>query len=292
MEDYSAYIPKNEEGKTTLQGLFFNNPSNTAKELYLYPLWGAEYEVNYTYHIDRHYMNSYILFLIEKGKLYFTFDNNQRFTASENSIVLMDCRKRNQYHAESNCRFMFFHFNGVQVQTLYDYLTQNQQHLFTSTNHLTNLFIQLMNLLSKNEFTGNDLHYSELLYEILINMTATDITELDRSILHQTPEIIKRAIAYLDTHYNDSVTIEELCRKLNISATRLSKEFKTYTSTSIHHYLMLVRLSHAQQLLTSRPDLSISEIAPMCGFHDSSHLNKTFDKEIEMTPSKFRKLCF
>lgn len=293
MEDYSAYIPENEKGIQPLQGIYFNNPSNTAKELYYYPMWGAEYRVTYPYVVDRQYMNAFLLFWIEEGELSFTFNDRQDFIAKKDSLVLLDCKKRNHYYTNTSSKFMFFHFNGPQVQLLYNYITQNDQNSFEMVASNKTLFIQLLNTLQTQNYSNRDIVNSELLYEILINLTSNISSgQFDQSGLHQSPQLVKDTINYLETHYAETVTIQTLCHQLNVSSALLSKTFRANTNNSIHHYLISTRLSHAQQLLTNYPDISIAEVASKCGFHDASHLNKVFRSEIDMSPSEFRRMCF
>ncbi|KRK97476.1 hypothetical protein FD04_GL001504 [Secundilactobacillus odoratitofui DSM 19909 = JCM 15043] len=293
MEDYSEYIPDNEKGIQPLQGIYFNNPSNIAKELYYYPMWGAEYQVTYPYVVDRQYMNAFILFWVEEGELSFTFNDRQDFVAKKDSLIILDCKKRNHYYTNSSSKFMFFHFNGPQIQLLYDYITKNNQNSFEMSASNKTLFIQLLNTLQTKNYANRDIVNSELLYKILINLTSNiPSNQFDRSGLHQSPQLVKDALNYLDTHYAETVTIQTLCHHLGVSSALLSRTFRANTNNSIHHYLTSTRLSHAQQLLTRYPDISIAEVALKCGFHDASHLNKIFRADIGMSPSEFRRMCF
>ncbi len=289
MEDLSEYIPKHESGKRELQGLFFNNPSNLAKKLYYYPLWGGEYYVEYPYRVDRKYMNSFILFWIEEGSLTFKFDQESEFTASEDSLVLLDCKRRNVYFAKKFCRFIFFHFNGCQVQQLYDYISRYSENCFKIVPKLKVLCTRLLNSLKVGRQAKQETLNSKLLYEILLMIT--DISNeycIDQSILHVTPHIVNEVLEYINKHFSEKITIKSLCEKFNISQTALSQQFKLYTNNNIHKYLTSVRLTHAQKLLTCNSELSISEIAIQCGFNDASHLNKVFEANLKMTPGKFR----
>lgn len=293
MDDFSEYIPTNEQGMRCLQGLFFNNPSNKAKQLYYYPLWTGEYRVDYPYMIDRQYMNSFIVFLIEDGELSFTFDDRRDFTATKGSVVIMDCKKRNHYFAKGRCQFIFFHFNGEQVQALYDYITSQKRNHFQATPDVEHLINQIFNLFKTRAFTEKESTFSELLYQLLIDLTLiADPAPADHSTLKQTPPMVTEALDYLDKHYEQKVTIATLCQQLGVSPSLLSQNFRTYTDNSVHGYLTSVRILHAKGLLTTAPDLGIAEIAERCGFHDTSHLNKVFSAETGMTPSKFRKICF
>lgn len=293
MEDFSEYIPENEQGKFALQGLYFNSPSIKAKQLYYYPLWCGEYYVKSPYEIDRKYMDSFIAFWIEEGELSFSFDDRQDFTAKESSLIILDCKERNHYYTKSFCKFMFVHFNGQQIQPLYDYITRDKENRFNILDSEQSTFKQLFKLMKMQTSSTKELDYSELFYRLLIGLVdRMHFGQPDPSTPGRTPEMVTEAIGYLDEHYVDKITIGALCHQLGVSATLLSRNFHIYTNNSIHEYLISVRLLHAKQLLTTQPNLSIAEVADLCGFHDASHLNKSFNQQLGMTPSKFRKMQF
>lgn len=293
MDDFSTYIPAHENGKRCLRGLYFNTPSNIAKSLYFYPLWGAEYQVSYPYSINRQYMDSFIIFLIEDGELNFHF-KDQKFTARKHNIVLLDCKDPNYYYTQNHCKFVFIHFRGPQSQQLYDYVTdKGATNKFPLTTDIEKTVFSLLKELQPNHTFQEEIYYSEKLYSILLALTKIkDEVPLDRSTLRSTPALIKSALAYLDEHYMEKITISKLCMELGTSPSLLSMQFRAYTSNSIHQYLASVRLSHAEHLLTNNPDLSIANVANLCGFHDASHLNKAFKSSLRMAPSQFRSQCF
>lgn len=293
MEDFSQFIPKVEQGKFSLQGLYFNDPSNKAKELYYYPLWGGEYYVKYPYEIDRKYMNSFIVFWIEEGELSFNFDDRDDYTASANSVVILDCKERNHYFTKSFCKFIFFHFNGNQIQKLYNHIINMGKNSFLITEETKKQFNQLMKLLKIKISSNKELEYSKLLYSLLLTLTSSAGTDSDdKTSMRKPPAMVDDTLKYLDENYNQKITIQEVCRKVGVSPSLLNKNFHIYTNNSIHEYLISVRLTHAKQLLTTDSNLSIAEIAASCGFHDASHLNKLFHANLGMTPSDFRNMGF
>lgn len=293
MNNFSQFIPKIEQGKFSLQGLYFNDPSNKAKKLYYYPLWGGEYYVKYPYEVDRKYINSFIIFWIEEGELSFNFDNHNDYTATANSVVILDCKERNHYFTKSFCKFIFFHFNGNQIQQLYDYIISTGKNRFTITVEMENQFSQLMKLLKAKISSNKELEYSRLLYGLLLTLTSlagTRAKTFSETSFHKPPAMIDDVLRYIDKNYNHKITIQNVCHKIGASPSLLTKNFHIYTNNSIHEYLISVRLTHAKKLLTSDSNLSIAEIADICGFHDASHLNKLFHTNLGMTPSEFRNM--
>lgn len=93
---------------------------------------------------------------------------------------------------------------------------------------------------------------------------------------------------YLRMFYNEPITVEQLARKANLSASHFSAVFKRKFDETPHRYLLRIRLREAQRMLRSS-DLTLAEIAEECGFVDMQHLLKMFKKYFGITPGAFRK---
>ena len=96
-------------------------------------------------------------------------------------------------------------------------------------------------------------------------------------------------ICYLQTHYNEKITIEKLVQTFCTNRTTLLSEFKSSTGISINHYLTQLRIRMASMLLRDT-ELSISEICEHTGFNDIGYFSKSFKKEIHFTPSEYRNI--
>ena len=80
-----------------------------------------------------------------------------------------------------------------------------------------------------------------------------------------------------------------LTQILNTNRTTLLSEFKKYTNISLNRYLMQLRMRIATTLLRDT-ELPILEICERTGLNDISYFSKAFKKEINYTPSEYRKL--
>ena len=96
-------------------------------------------------------------------------------------------------------------------------------------------------------------------------------------------------IYYLQTCYNQKITIEKLTEEFHTNRTTLLNDFKKHTGQSINHYLIELRLNMASTLLRDT-ELSIEEICDRTGFNDISYFSKVFKKGLNYTPSEYRRL--
>ena len=65
--------------------------------------------------------------------------------------------------------------------------------------------------------------------------------------------------------------------------------FKKQYGMSPQSYLINVRLENAYSMLSSTPDISITEVAISCGFSDSSQFSVMFSRHFGTSPKKFQK---
>ena len=97
-----------------------------------------------------------------------------------------------------------------------------------------------------------------------------------------------KAKAYIEEHFGESeLSVEELCRHLNVSATYFSALFKKEVGMSFVSYLTQVRLEHALELLNTTEDKSYI-IAEKVGYPEANYFSYVFKKKYGVSPSKYR----
>ena len=142
------------------------------------------------------------------------------------------------------------------------------------------------------EFSDKNYGYDIACVSIIAQILLTLLRESDNSSLKSpVSEDIKRRIydcmIFMRRNFKEDLT-EEICAK-NISLSRcyFSRNFKAVTGRSFKEYLNLVRIEHANSLL-STTDKSVSEIASICGFGSASHFIYTYKKSQSTTPLAYR----
>lgn len=103
----------------------------------------------------------------------------------------------------------------------------------------------------------------------------------------KTPKIIKDVIEYINRHFHEAITLEQMAKHFSISKSHLSSYFRKYIGVSPYEYLLNVRLEQAKRLLTHGG--SITDVCYACGFSDYSHFIQFFKKRTGMTPHKYQK---
>ena len=96
------------------------------------------------------------------------------------------------------------------------------------------------------------------------------------------------AIAHIETHFQERLTLEMLARKAHLSPRHFQRIFSECTGHSPIDYLLRVRVREAGKLLR-HSNRSITEIAFDCGFQDSNYFTRQFKKIAGETPLNYRK---
>lgn len=118
----------------------------------------------------------------------------------------------------------------------------------------------------------------------------------EERILEETPAInpsplsktMTDAIYYIETHYNQNLTLTETAHSVCLSAAYFSRLFHAQLGISFSEYVSNVRIHHAKILL-SQTKKTITEIALETGFCSGDYFCTQFKTKTGMTPSAFRK---
>lgn len=92
---------------------------------------------------------------------------------------------------------------------------------------------------------------------------------------------------YIETHYAEQLSISNLAARVYVTPCYLAHCFKETTGYSPKQYLVQIRLASAKDLLV-HTDLNVSEVAYRSGFSDVNNFIRTFRRETELTPLRYR----
>ena len=127
--------------------------------------------------------------------------------------------------------------------------------------------------------------YKNLLFELLVHFVRNPSfisgkNEVDMGIVY--------VIDYINHHYPENITLEDMAYEINVSPSYLSRKFKYISGMNLSEYVRDVRLKHAKNMLVETND-SITKIAELCGFNDSNYFSCVFKKEEKISPLQYRK---
>ncbi len=138
---------------------------------------------------------------------------------------------------------------------------------------------------------GYDIRLQSLLSEILL-----EIIRYWRKLGFDTDAAITLAsestsihtiLEYIDKHCDESLIVEELAGKCDMSYSYFAKSFRELYGRSCKAYIEFMRINKAKDLLQFT-NFDLNYISQETGFADCSHLIRTFTKATGTTPKQFR----
>lgn len=143
-------------------------------------------------------------------------------------------------------------------------------------------------------FEGQELYalYEEENPKRLIQQAATLAALLAEHFLDQSysgsRELIAKTVRYVNRHYQNKLTLNEIAESLHVNPAYLSTLFRQEMGIRFSEYLCAKRIREARHLL-AESNYSMTEIALRCGFEDQSYFTRQFKKSEGATPTRYRR---
>jgi AraC-like DNA-binding protein len=119
--------------------------------------------------------------------------------------------------------------------------------------------------------------------------TSRDFREhMQRPAPGLAPRQVRRAEGYIEENWDRPVSIDELASVVGASARSIFRAFKQSRGYTPQEFARQIRLKRARSMLMESP-LSLTEIALHCGFSDSSHFSREYQRAFGQRPSELRR---
>lgn len=124
----------------------------------------------------------------------------------------------------------------------------------------------------------------ELLINLYRNFTIT-IPKESKNGNRRKIRLVKDVLSFLQIHYLEDITIDDICREMGFSKYYICHVFKEITRKTIIDYINCLRCDYAKILLTSGK-WNVSESALFCGYHNLSYFSKCYKRYHGILPSE------
>lgn len=94
--------------------------------------------------------------------------------------------------------------------------------------------------------------------------------------------------SYIDQHYAEDITVEDLSRIFHFNGTYLTRVFKKHKGESPVKYIIGVRMNKAIELMKTQKEMDLKQIAELVGYVDSHYFSRIFKNRTGKTPSEYR----
>ena len=103
----------------------------------------------------------------------------------------------------------------------------------------------------------------------------------------QLPVSIKKAVQFIDSHYDCPITLEQVSRIARMSRSTFSRRFKQSIGVPFKTYLNKLRIGKAKHLM-SKKGMNVTEACFAVGFNDVAYFSRTFHKIEGISPSQYK----
>ncbi|GHC43791.1 GlxA family transcriptional regulator [Neogemmobacter tilapiae] len=98
---------------------------------------------------------------------------------------------------------------------------------------------------------------------------------------------LSQVIQMMEAHIEDPISPSDLAEEVGMSTRQLERLFRRYLNRSPKRYYMEIRLQKARNLLM-QTDMSVINVALVCGFASPSHFSKCYRSQYNTTPYRER----
>lgn len=310
------------------EGIFVHTPSPFAKENFYYVQLEALYTCGPQYDVRRTGLDSFLLFYLREGEMLFEYEGHS-FIARPGDVVFLDCRRPHRYHALQKTVFFWFHFDGGASRAFFEHFTEGwrlpdwkKPGEKSRDDHPEDMEKHGADSRKKTEKkpqdregpgrvpSGRGIHFRDFRkmeepFVLLHDLMRSDFPDEGMMSVHvhrilvmlyssagrdgSLSEGVARAKQYMDDHYMEKITTQDIADTSLLSASHLSRLFKAETGLAPYGYLMNIRMNHAMKMLLETP-YTVDEIAEYCAFCSSANFIRAFRQSTGTTPKKFRSL--
>lgn len=161
--------------------------------------------------------------------------------------------------------------------------------------HVDETVHQILKCLLK-EYHAKDIYNEEMIASLLIQILVYSLRDLQEHTAGQDvssvltsnvkSRMVSEALQLIDRDIGGPLTIGELAQKLCVSASLLSKAFKSETGYNVSEYIQNRRMEMAKDLIR-QGNYSITQISDMLGYCSVCYFSAAFKKKFSITPSDF-----
>lgn len=242
----------------------------------------------------------------------------QSITAVKNKIFdqqnilyysdIIKVRNENQYPEANQLNFFELYLIKTDFQHAYiviesvflALLNNSKLSIDSIENTLYKVTAIIKEVLAKTPQKNQEFLKPEVSFQLLDYDTREDLMEAIKQVIQvvckyiednrqdKQVNIVNILIDYINQNYNNKLSLRDLAEKVfYLNHAYLSHLISEKTGKNYSSYLREVRINAAKELLKN-PALSITEVATLSGYNDSSQFIQVFKKEAGITPKKFR----
>lgn len=251
-------------------------PSALAREALLYVQEIGEMTCKEPRQNWRNSLDSYLLILVEEGCGTVTV-GEETLALQEGDVAFLDCHQPYSHccDAREPWKILWVHWNGQVMPHLYEVFRQRNVSVVLggAADWVEPVLLRLESI-AREEAPDYELYESECLTQ-LMTLLLTKKPERGGHASGETLQKWKQIHQYLEEHFAEKITLENLGKRFSVSKYYMLRGFKRRYGVTIVQFINQCRMNYAKNELRFT-DKQIDTIAEECGIHDSSYFNRIF----------------
>ncbi len=232
---------------------------------------------------------SYLFFTVVSGEGTLNYQG-KNYALESGSCVFIDCMQPYS-HTTTNplWTIRWIHFNGPAMNSIYQkYCDRGGRAVFTpgSLDTAYGIHQSLMTTASSGDYM-RDMLINQQLSSLLVEIMKESWHPEEKRHASKRASVLE-VKEWIDGHYAESITLDQLAEKFFINKYYLSKSFKAQFGATISSYLTTIRITHAKQMLRFT-DKTLDEIGEAVGITPARYLSEVFSSVEGVSPSTYRK---
>ncbi|MEG0423700.1 MAG: helix-turn-helix domain-containing protein [Erysipelotrichaceae bacterium] len=239
---------------------------------------------------DHNYHSHYYteMFYITQGSANFLVEE-ELIELKENELVILDPNTSHLLIKNNDAPFKYIAL-GVEDIIFNNEDDTDNYHILSDCNPQDILFY-LKKIVHESENTN--IYYEEkcqsYLELLFINILNAFHQTLELTILHRNNKECDFIKHYIDNHFQENITLEDLSKQTFVNKFYLSHTFKKNIGISPINYMIECRIEKAKDLLITT-EYSVDQISTFIGFSSQSYFSQIFKKKTTKSPNQYRKL--
>ena len=234
-------------------------------------------------------LHSFLFFIVVSGSGSLVYED-KKYELKKGSCVFIDCHKPYSHTTDENnlWSLKWTHFNGPTLSSIYQkYCERGGRPSFALENmeRADECWTRLMSIAKSNDYMRDMLINEQLSTLIRLIMEQSWHPE-NRTAAPKRASVVE-VKAYLDEHYNEKISLENLSGLFFIDKYYMAKSFRAQFGVNISTYLQNLRITKAKQLLRFSSK-TVEEIGYEVGIGNLAYFSRVFKSVEGVSPKIYR----
>lgn len=242
----------------------------------------------------------YEMILVTEGRARVVI-NHKTYSLARKSLLFISRLERHnfmvldepysRYVVTMSSELIMSNIKDIELTSIFIQRPKEFQHAVTLSDQAFDMLLPLF-IRMKNEYENQPAFYisrsASLVVAILIDLYRTHPECFPSRSHNNISNAVLNTQRYINDHFNQKLTLQEIADQNYISRHALSLAFKDIVGISFKDYLLIFRITEAKKLLITT-DLSVEEIASQVGYINVNNFIQIFKEKESITPLQYRK---